>query len=160
MEGLREWLSSGFQELIGRARGPLNFRLVVMPTMVVLLAIRAHLRDVRAGKPVFLGAFITSSTERRRLLRSALKDVGKVLIVALVLDTAYQYIALKAFHPGQALIVAVACAVIPYVLVRGPVTRLVHYLRRRRGVAADLSASAAKPVTERRASSTKGASHG
>jgi hypothetical protein len=150
MDGIRELLSRGFEELVGRARGPLNFRLVVMPTVVVFLAIRAHLRDVRGGKPVLLGAFFTSPTERRRLLRSALKDVGKVLIVALVLDTAYQFIVLKAFHPGQALIVAVVCAVVPYVLVRGPVTRLVHYLRRRRGGATGGSAATAKAAGEGR----------
>jgi hypothetical protein len=142
MEGIRELLSRGFEELLGRARGPLNFRLVVMPTVVVILAIRAHLRDVREGKAVLVGAFLTSPTERRRLLRSALKDVGRVFLVALVLDTTYQFLVLRAFHPGQALIVAVMCAVVPYVLVRGPATRIVHHLLRRR--AAQASATTTK----------------
>jgi hypothetical protein len=121
-------LSRSIHELFGRVHGPLNFRLVIMPTVVVILAIRAHLRDVRAGRPVPLGGFITNAAERRRLLRAALKDVGKVVIVALVLDTIYQIIALKTFHPGQAVIVAVLCVAIPYTLVRGPVTRLAHRL--------------------------------
>jgi len=138
MDDILGFLSRTLQELIGRARGPLNFRLVVMPMVVVVLAIRAHLRDVRAGTPVLIGSFFTSSTERRRLLRSALQDVGRVLIMALVLDTVYQLIALKSFYPGQALVVAVVCAVVPYVLVRGPITRLLHFLLRRRAKAADV----------------------
>jgi hypothetical protein len=148
MDGILELLSRGGEELLGRASGPLRFRLLVMPTVVVILAIRAHLRDVRAGKPVLVGAFITSPTERRRLLRSAFRDIGKVLIMAVVLDTTYQLLVLRTFHPGQALIVAVVCAVVPYVLVRGPVTRLWHYLRRRRGGGTDATAAATKADAE------------
>jgi hypothetical protein len=148
MDGILELLSSGGEELLGRASGPLRFRLVVMPAVVVILAIRAHLKDVRAGKPVLVGAFITSPTERRRLLRSAFRDIGKVLIMAVVLDTTYQLLVLRTFHPGQSLIVAVVCAVVPYVLVRGPITRLWHHLRRRRGGGTDSTAAATKADAE------------
>ena len=123
-----------------------------MPTVVVFLAIRAHLRDVRAGKPVLVGPSSRARAERRRLLRSALKDVGRVFIVACVLDTTYQFLVFRAFHPGQMLIVAVVCAVVPYVLVRGPVTRLWHDIQKRRGGAADTSAVATRsqmPTTAR-----------
>jgi len=144
MDAILELLSSGFEELLGRAGGPLRFRLVVMPTVVVILAIRAHLRDVRAGKLVLVGSFFTSPTERRRLLRSALRDVGRVFIFACVLDTTYQIWVFRAFHPVQMLIVAVVCAVVPYVLVRGPLTRLVHFVQRRRDGAPHTSAAATK----------------
>ena len=144
MDTIMELFSEGFDDLLGRAGGPLRFRLVFMPTVVVFLAIRAHLKDVREGKPVLVGAFFTSPTERRRLLRSALKDVGRVFIVACVLDTTYQFLVLRAFHPVQMLIVAVVCAVVPYVLVRGPLTRLVHFVQRRRDGAPHTSAAATK----------------
>ena len=49
--------------------------------------------------------------------------MGKVFVLAVLLDTGYQIFVL-AFYSGQAIIVAVACAIVPYVLVRGPVTRL------------------------------------
>jgi len=134
MDALWDLVARGFDDLLGRSGGPLRFRLVVMPTVVVFLAIRAHLRDVRAGKPVLVGSFFTSPAERRRLLRSALKDVGRVFVIACVLDTTYQFLVLRSFYPIQMLIVAVVCAVVPYVLVRGPVTRIAHsYLRRRDG---------------------------
>jgi len=82
MDTLLEMLARRGEHLLGRASGPLNFRLVIMPLIITILAIRAHLRDVREGKPIFLCAFFTSPTERRRLLRSGLKDFGKVFIVA------------------------------------------------------------------------------
>jgi len=150
MDAIWELFSQGFDDLLGRAGGPLRFRLVLMPATVVFLAIRAHLKDVREGKPVLVGAFFTSPTERRRLLRSALKDVGRVFIVACVLDTTYQLLVLKAFHPVQMLIVAVVCAVVPYVLVRGPLTRLVHFVQRRREGALRASTPATKADAESR----------
>ena len=156
MDSVADFFSRTVQEILGRAHGPLNFRLFVMPTVVVVLAIRAHLKDVREGKPVFLGAFITSPTERRRLLQSALKDVGRVLVIALTLDTIYQLLVFKAFYPGQALVVAVACAVVPYVLVRGPVTRLVHDLLQRRRAIAEAPAAAPRPAADDRKDATNG----
>ena len=48
--------------------------------------------------------------------------------MAIVLDTAYQLMVLRAFYVVQALIVAVACAIVPYVLFRGPTTRLARLL--------------------------------
>ena len=42
----------------------------------------------------------------------------------MVLDTAYQLYVLRAFYIGQLFIVTVACAIAPYVLIRGPITRL------------------------------------
>lgn len=142
MDSIVDLVSTAIEQLLGRASGPLHVRLVMMPTVVTILAIRAHLRDVREERPTVLGAFATSPTERRRLLRSGLQDIGKVFIVACVLDTIYQLVVLRAFHPVQTLIVAVACAIVPYALIRGPVMRLVDGIaRRRRGAAHPMAVS-------------------
>lgn len=131
MDMISEMLSSRFEHLIGRASGPLHFRLFIMPFVVTILAIRAHLKDVREGKPTFLWAFFRSATERRRLLRSGLKDFGRVFIVACVLDTAYQIVVLRSFYLGELLVVAVVCAIVPYFLIRGPVMRIACLLHRK-----------------------------
>ena len=145
MDALLEMISRGVDQLLGRASGPLYFRLVVMPIVVTILAIRAHLRDVREGHPLYLGAFLTSRTERRRLLRSGLKDFGKVFIVACVLDSTYQFLVFREFFPIEMLIIAVTCAVVPYFLVRGPITRIVNSLQRRWGGAATPATDPAQP---------------
>lgn len=124
MDAILEMLSRGVEQLLARASGPLNFRLFVMPTVVSIIAIRAGLRDAREGRPAFLWAILTNSTERRGLFRSALKDIGRVIIMALVMDTTYQLLVLREFHVLQLLIVIVTCAILPYVLIRGPVTRV------------------------------------
>jgi hypothetical protein len=132
MDTILEGVSRAVTHLIERADGPLHFRLVVMPTVVTMLAILADRRDAREGRPAPLGAFITDPVERRRLFRLAVKDIGRVFIVAIVLDTTYQVIVFRWVYPGEVLIVAVACAIVPYVLVRGPIIRLVRLLFRKR----------------------------
>jgi hypothetical protein len=52
--------------------------------------------------------------------------VGKVFILAVVLDTIYQYLEFRWFYPGEALAVAFSLAILPYLLIRGAVTHLVR----------------------------------
>jgi hypothetical protein len=124
METIPELVARGVEHLIGRFSGPLNFRLFVMPTVVTILAVRAGLRDARGGHPPFFWTILTNPAGRQRALRSALKDIGRVFIMAVVLDTTYQLYVLRAFYPLQLLIVVVGCAIMPYVLIRGPVSRI------------------------------------
>ena len=92
MDAILEILSRGVEQLLGRASGPLHLRLVIMPTVVTFLAIRAGLRDAREGQPAFLWGIIANPTERRQRLLAAWKDITRIFIVAMVLDTVYQLI--------------------------------------------------------------------
>ncbi len=148
MDEILGFLKHFVEQLVGRASGPLNFRLVVMPTVVTLLALRADWKDAKEGRPAFLGAFITDPVERRRLFRIGVKDVGRVFLMAIVLDTAYQIMVFRWVYPGQLLTVAVVCAVVPYVLVRGPITRLARMAYRKWFGPAPAPAAKANPQAE------------
>ncbi|MBP1778228.1 MAG: hypothetical protein H6Q86_4239 [candidate division NC10 bacterium] len=132
MDTILDILSRMYHQILGRATGPLNFRLVVMPIVVCILAVRAHLRDVREGRPTVLWAFFKDPAERQRLLRSGLKDFGKVVVMAVVLDTTYQLLVFRWVYPAEVLFIAVACAIVPHFLVRGPIMRGLHLLSRKR----------------------------
>jgi hypothetical protein len=132
VDALLEMISSRGQQLLGRLDGPLHFRLVVMPTVVTLLAIRAGVLDARGGRPAFLWALFFHPPGRAALVRSAVKDIGRVFVVACVLDSVYQLAFLRVFYPGLVLVVAVACAIVPYVVIRGPANRLARLLTGRR----------------------------
>jgi len=124
MDPITESLTRGVEQLLGRASGPLHFRLVLQPIVATALAIRAGLRDAREGNSAFFWTVLTSSSQRQLLIRSGWKDVGKLFIVAAVLDVIYQLVVLRAIYPVQTLIVCVCVAVVPYILLRGPVTRI------------------------------------
>jgi hypothetical protein len=118
-----------FHNLIARVEGPMKFRLVLQPLMAVILATRAALRDARGGEPAFFWAVFTNPAERGKLLESGWKDVGKVFIVAILIDAVYQYIVIRWVYPGELLIVAFLLAIVPYVLVRGPLNRVLRRVR-------------------------------
>ena len=130
MESISDIVARGVEQLRGRASGPLHFRLFMMPTVVTLLAVRAGLRDARERRPALLHSILSDAADRRRAFRSATRDILRVFIVALVLDITYQLVVLRGFHVVQLLIVAVGCAIVPYVLVRGPITLVTRRLYR------------------------------
>jgi hypothetical protein len=146
MDIIHDILSRGVEQLLGRASGPFHLRLMITPIVAVLFAIRAGLRDAREGHPPFLWEFFTNPAERQRLHRSWWKDIGKMIIVALVIDAVYQLYALRAFYVFQALILIVVLAMGPYALVRGITTRLTRRFYKQPN---DLSAAKTTEDTER-----------
>lgn len=135
METVMEMISRGVEQLLQRADGPLQFRLVVMPTVVTLVAIRAGLKDARERQPAFLWSLVARPVERRQRLVAAWKDISRIFAMAVMMDVVYQLVVLRTFYVVQTLIVAVACAVVPYVLFRGPANRLARGLFAMRGAA-------------------------
>ncbi len=113
-----------WENLTGRLTGPMNFRLIIQPTVAMILAIRAGLRDARQNRPAFLWAVLWNPAYRHELLRQGWKDVGKVLLLATLLDLIYQLIVHRGVYVLELLITAVSLAVIPYVLFRGPISRI------------------------------------
>ncbi len=124
MDTILEMLSRAVEQLRGRASDPLHLRLVMMPTVVTIIAIRAGIRDARDGQPAFLWGLITRPAQRKERLLSARSHISRIFIVACVLDTIYQVAFLRAFYPIQVFIVAIGCAILPYVLIRGPTNRI------------------------------------
>lgn len=121
-------LSRLWDNLAGRLSGPLNFRLIMQPTVASYLAIRAGLADARNGRPPFLWAAITNRVVRHELSVDAWRDVGKVFIFAAVLDVIYQLVEQHAVYLFELLIVSTLLGLVPYVLVRGPTARVARWL--------------------------------
>ena len=121
---MEEMFTRGWDELLARETGALHFRFVIQPLVATFFAIRSGLRDAREGRSVFFWTVVLDASQRRALVRQLWKDVGKLLLVAVLLDTIYQVAVLRWFYPVQALIVAVVLAIVPYLLVRGLANRI------------------------------------
>jgi len=119
-----ELLTRFVENLVGRVHGPMNARLILQPLMAVIFAARDGRRDAYERRPVYFWSLLTDATHRREMLRGAWKAVGKVFTIALVLDVVYQFITVRWFYPGEALVVAVTLAMVPYLLLRGPTSLL------------------------------------
>jgi hypothetical protein len=115
---------SFIEGLSARLQGPMHFRLILQPLVALFFAIRDGRRDAREGRPPYFWALFTEPTQRRDMLASGWKSVGKVFIIAIVLDAVFQFIVFHEFHPAAALLAGVILAIVPYLLLRGPVNRL------------------------------------
>jgi hypothetical protein len=118
------WKDHVWNDLIGRFDGPLSFRLIIQPIVAVVLAIRDGIKDAKAGRPPHFMAIATDPTHRRGLLQETWKQIRNVFIMAVVIDVVYEFIAFRWIYPFQPLLVALVLAVIPYLLIRGPVNRI------------------------------------
>ena len=123
------WERVGTQ-LLARVTGPMKFRLVLQPCMAAFFAIRSGLADARAGKSPYFWSILYEPKQREDLIKNGWRSVGRVIILAVVLDVVYQIIEIHFVYIGEAIIVAFVLAVVPYLIVRGLTTRMATRIAR------------------------------
>lgn len=121
---MRDMLARLWMNIGDRVSGPMTFRLILQPAMAALLALRAGLKDAREGRQPYLWTALTDPAQRADLLREGWKAIARVFLLAVIMDVIYQWIVQRWVYPLEALIVAIVLAIVPYLLIRGPVTRL------------------------------------
>lgn len=114
--------------LMDRVSGPMHFRLLLQPVMAMIFATLSGLKDARLGNPPYFWALFSNPLHRREMLKDGWKSVGKVFVLAIILDVVYQIIALGFVYPGEVIIVAFVLAILPYLVLRGLVTRIARSL--------------------------------
>lgn len=121
MEDFVQRLVQGF---VSRMEGPFSFRMIVQPLMAVIFAVIDGLKDAKQGKPAYFWALFASTEHRRALLKSGWKHVGKIFILAIILDFVYQLKVHQPLNVGGVILAALILAVLPYLVLRGPVNRI------------------------------------
>jgi hypothetical protein len=134
---MEEFFARFFTNLADRVGGPMTFRVILQPTMAILLAVRAGLKDAREGRPPYFWTLLSHSPSRGDLIREGWRATARVFVLAIVMDIIYQLLVLRWFYIGETVVVAITLAVIPYILFRGPVNRLARRWRRRAPVGVD-----------------------
>src|SRR4249920_2844581 len=130
MSEIQEILTRFWDQLIAQPSGPLAFRLILQPLMATILAVLDGMKDARVGRPPFFRTMVNDPSQRGAYLREGLKRVSRVIIFAFVMDAIYQVIVFRRFYLGEALVTVFVLAVLPYLLLRGPVDRIVRRLKR------------------------------
>jgi len=113
-----------WQNLLARPSQSLALRFLLQPTVSTILALRDGISDARAGRPPYLWTIVSDPSNGLPHLRDGITATGKIILIAIALDVAYQLIELEKFYPIEALIIAICLAFVPYLLVRGLATRL------------------------------------
>lgn len=121
-----EWLTRLWGDLAGRLTGPMTFRIVLQPVMASIMAVIDGMEDARCGRPAYFWTILTDVSDRARLLKEGLVRVFRVIVLGVAMDVIYQVIVFRRVHPVELIIVVLVLAFVPYLLVRGPVNRLVR----------------------------------
>ncbi len=124
-----DFLSRFFGSFLPRLDGPLHFRFFMQPAMAIIFAVIDGIKDAKLGRPAYLWTMVKNPDQRRDLMKLGWKRFGKIFILAVVLDVIYQIKVNHWWYPGETLVVAIVLAVLPYLIVRGPVNRLVSWRR-------------------------------
>lgn len=119
-----ETLQRIIENFFGRLDGPLHFRFILQPLMAFIFAAIDGLKDAKAGRPAYFWAIFTRPEQRKELWKDGWKHFGKIFILAIILDVIYQLKVQHTLYPGEMLLTALVLAVLPYVLLRGPVNRI------------------------------------
>ena len=124
MSEIQEILTRFWDQLIAQPSGPLAFRFILQPVMATILAVLDGLKDARTGRPPYSWAILSDPSHRAAYLREGLKRLSRVIVFAFVMDAIYQFMVLRRFYPIEALVTVFVLAVLPYLLIRGPLPRI------------------------------------
>jgi hypothetical protein len=127
-----EALRRVWQNLLERPFGPMTFRFFLQPIMASIVAWRDGARDARTGRSPYLWTMLTNPAKAGDRLEEGLIATARIILLGLVMDVIYQAVVFETFHPGEAAIIAILLAFVPYLLLRGPISRVVAWWRARR----------------------------
>lgn len=113
-----------WQDIFDRPGGPMSFRFILQPLMAAIAAFHDGAKDARLGRAPYLTRLVSGSGDRSDLLGEAVISTGRILLLGLVMDGIYQFVVLKTFYPGEMVVITLALALVPYLLLRGPFSRL------------------------------------
>lgn len=121
-----------WQDIFDRPGGPMSFRFILQPLMAAIAAFHDGAQDARLGLRPYLTRLVSGSSDRSDLLREAVWSTGRIILLGLAMDGIYQYVVLNTFYPGEMVVIALALALVPYLLLRGPFSRLASWWSSRR----------------------------
>ena len=112
----------GLEQLIARPTGPMAFRFILQPITTPIVALCDGISDAKSRRSHYFWALLTKPFEGGHRLYEALIFTAWVILLGLCMHAIYQWIVLRTFYPAEAVIVAIALAFFPYLLLRGPIT--------------------------------------
>jgi hypothetical protein len=116
-----------WQNLLDRPVGPMTFRFILQPIMATIAALYDGVEDARTGRAPYLWTIASNPAERGGRVREGLISTARVILLGLCMDAVYQFIEFDAFHPAEAVIIALLLAFVPYLLLRGPCARIARW---------------------------------
>jgi hypothetical protein len=117
-----------WRDIAERPGGPMSFRFLLQPTMAFIAALHDGIQDARTHRTPYLRAILREPAQRNDRLCEGLFATARIILLGLGMDAIYQWRVLGTFYPGEALVITFLLAVVPYLLLRGPVSLIARRL--------------------------------
>jgi hypothetical protein len=117
-----------WRDIAERPGGPMSFRFLLQPTMALIAALHDGIQDAGAHRTPYLRAILREPAERGDRLREGLFATARLILLGLGMDAVYQWRVLGTFYPGEALLITFLLAVVPYLVLRGPISVIARRL--------------------------------
>jgi hypothetical protein len=120
-----------WRDIADRVGGPMSFRFLLQPTMAAIAALHDGIKDAQLGRDPYFWTVLNDPTQRSARLREGLRSTARIILLGLAMDVIYQHRVLGTFYPGEAVLITLLLAVVPYFLLRGSFARLARWWRAR-----------------------------
>jgi hypothetical protein len=121
-----------WRDVVDRSHGPMTFRFILQPTMAALAALNDGIGDARRGREPYLRTILHDRARRGARLSEGLVSIARIILIGFAMDAIYQWRVLATFYPGEAVVITLILAVIPYLILRGPIDRIARWWLARR----------------------------
>jgi hypothetical protein len=116
-----------WRDVIDRSHGPMTFRFFLQPTMAAIAALHDGIADARTGRRPYLHTILHDPAARAGRLQEGLFSISRIILFGFAMDAIYQWRVLGTFFPAEAVVITLILAVIPYLILRGPIGRIARW---------------------------------
>ena len=116
-----------WRDIFDRPGGPMSFRFILQPTMATIAALHDGIADARSGRRPYLHTILTDPAARAGRTMEGLYAISRIILLGFAMDAIYQWRELGTFFPAEAVVITLILAVIPYVILRGPIARIARW---------------------------------
>lgn len=119
-----------WSDIVDRPGGPFAFRFVLQPVMALLAALYDGIKDAKLNRAPYFWTVLSDPAQRAGRLSEGILSTARIILLGLGMDALYQYKVLGTFYPGEAALVSLLLAFVPYLLMRGPIARIAKRWRK------------------------------
>jgi len=124
---LQEIFHRFWTDLLSRPSGPYAFRFTFQPIMGAVVAILNGIQDAKTGRSPYLWTILSDPARRAGRLKEGFKATTRILLLGIVLEALYQIKVFGTFYVVEAVVIVFGLAFLPYLLLRGPATRVARW---------------------------------
>lgn len=121
-------MDSFWQGIAETLTGRGQLRLILQPTIAIIIGLRMGITDAKLGEAPFLWRLATAD-DRRVVAKAAFRKILVPFCLAIVLDGVLQYLTLGYVRPLAALVVGLMLIFAPFAISRALTNRVYRYRR-------------------------------